>query len=58
MYARVDSLAPDGGGIPPSSVGLVTHHPHTLMNTEMPDPAGVMSGSFDDDAWEDLLNYI
>lgn len=28
------------------------------MNTEMPDPAGVMSGSFDDDAWEDLLNYI
>jgi len=29
-----------------------------MMNTEQPDPSGTMSASFDDDAWEDLLNYI
>ncbi len=28
------------------------------MNTELPDPAGTSSTGFDDDAWEDLLNYI
>jgi len=28
------------------------------MNTELPDPSGTMATSFDDDAWEDLLNYI
>ena len=28
------------------------------MNTELPDPSGVTTAPFDDDAWEDLLNYI
>ena len=28
------------------------------MNSEMPDPAGGATASFDNDAWEDLLNYI
>lgn len=28
------------------------------MNTELPDPSGASTTAFDDDAWEDLLNYI
>ncbi len=28
------------------------------MNTELPDSAGTLPTGFDDDAWDDLLNYI